>query len=82
MKFNVEEVWQRCMEETQENKMGHQLAGQRPVRLNKDVLSTMSGLGLGLHWAIKRTGNDLSEIDHPSYCDSLMQLPSPDTIWN
>lgn len=31
--------------------------------------------GLDLHRAINRKSNDLSEMDHPSYCDSLMQLP-------
>lgn len=38
-------------------------------------LSTMSGLRLDLHCTINRKSNDLSEMDHPSYCDSLMQPP-------
>lgn len=33
----------------------------------------MSGLGLDLHGTINRKSNDLSEMDHPSYCDSRMQ---------
>lgn len=31
--------------------------------------------GLDLHWTINRKSNDLSEMDHPSYCDFLMQPP-------
>lgn len=39
-------------------------------------LSTVSGLGLVLRGAINRKSNDLSEMEHPSYCDSLMQPPN------
>lgn len=35
----------------------------------------MSGPRLDLHWAINRKSNDLSEMNHPSYCDSLLQPP-------
>lgn len=43
MKANAEEVWHRCMEETQENKTGHPLAGQRPVlQLNEGAVQLNS----------------------------------------
>lgn len=44
-----------------------------PLVLCICLFSTMSGPRLDPHRTINRKSNDLSEMDHPSYCDSLMQ---------